>query len=157
METGLLCIAGAAAAILIIRFAMENWPRSPQAEFDYRHAQWMQSCRERGLSARQSYEEFLFRNAWARLSRRASQEIAAGPSAYREVIARIAADETKALALADKGVARRFLGVVNSAPLSDILYDDAMAAIDGFHRGDTRGAALSAQAIADATAAVTLR
>lgn len=90
-----------------------------------------------------------------RLRRRASDEALRWPEGANQIIARIAADEAETLKLSDVSVAKRFLAVVDKAPLSDVLYPDALAAIDRHYRMQTR--MLSNKPSADDIAALTTK
>lgn len=123
MTTITALLVAAALLWLLLR------PRSPQAEFARLHARWSADAKKRGLAPEQMTAEFQFRYAWARLRRLASDAAIAAPGNYKERLAQIASEEAEILALTDRGVAKRFLSVVDTAPLSDILYPDAFEAV----------------------------
>lgn len=140
-------------ALLAIYLLHKHWPRSPQAMFAHHYRQWLASCRRRGLSPSQVNDEMQFRHAMARLRRRASEATLAWPEGYREEIARIAGEEATTLALVDRSLAKRFLAVVETAPLADILYPEAMEATNRVWAGEMVHAARR-QPTADDVAAV---
>jgi hypothetical protein len=109
-----------------------HWPRSGAALFHHRYRDFDARCRARGLSHAQQTEEFLFRNAWAKLRRRSSAIVLASPSDPNKAIAKIAAEEAELLAVVNKQVAKKFIGVVNEAGLYEILYPDAYEAVEAW-------------------------
>ena len=120
--------------------AVAYWPRTREQEYFRRHRRLMADMRRRSLSPEQQTQEMRFRRAWAALRRRASEEAMAWPAGHAETIANIGAEEAKVLALVDKDTAKRFLKVVNEAPLSDILYPEAMKAVHQDARSVARSA-----------------
>lgn len=110
-------------------FWWEYWPRSLRSQHQRGYQRWSDDAKARGLSAAQMMDDYQFRHAMVRLRRRASDAAIAWPGGYELRIAEIASEEATTLAAYDKKVARKFLDVVNSSRLSDILYDDAMGAV----------------------------
>lgn len=149
-------ILGLFVAVIVVALLHEYWPRQGRALFEHRHRQWLASCRRRKLSATQMNEELAFRRAMARLRRRASEAAVKCPAAYEEAVAQIAKEETASLLIRDRGVAKRFLKVVNDAATSDILYPEAMAVIDRHWKDKERGRKAPA-VTEDDIAAVTTR
>jgi hypothetical protein len=127
--TGSWVILSIIAGALVVSGVSGLWPRSPHAQFRRLYALWSADARHRGLSSEQMDQEFQFRHAWAALRRRASHAAVEHPGHYREKLAEIAAEEAVTLSLVDRGVAKRFLGVVDSVPLCHILYPDALDAV----------------------------
>ena len=125
---GFWIVAGLAMALIY-------WPRSGLALYHHRYALWQASCRQRGLLQKEMQEEFLFRNGMASLRRNASEATLASPDYCRRFIAGFAAEQAKVLAIHDELLAKRFLRVVNTSRLSDILYPDALAAAVGRYDG----------------------
>ena len=106
------------------------WPRTPTQLFDLRARELDDDMRSRGLTAEQRQEEMSFRYAMARLRQHASKAVLARPADHQAIISDLVAKEAKMLALTNRAVSRRFVAVVKAAPLRDILYKDALKAVD---------------------------
>lgn len=122
-------IIGGLAALLALYAFIEYRPRSPRAQFQRHYNDWKVSTALRGLTFEQTQDEFSFRCAWARFTRRASEAAIAHPEHYHDRLVAIAREEAETLAATSKPVAKRFLNVVETMPESDILYPAAMKAI----------------------------
>jgi hypothetical protein len=144
-------ILASPAILLVFYLAHKYWPRSPTVLFHHRYREWQESCRRRGLTPEQQNDEFFFRLAWAKLRRRVSEFAVDSPGGYREEIDRVAGEEAEVLARIDRTLAKRFLGVVETSPLSDILYPQAMAKVDGYLRTVSMGYTPTADDIAAVT------
>lgn len=116
---------GALAAYL----AHKHWPRSAQTIYAERLTELYTDMRRRGLSDDEQRQEMTFRYAMARLRERASAAVLARPDDYLKIVSEICADEAKKLTAIDRTAGRRFTLAVKAAPLSDILYRDALAAV----------------------------
>jgi hypothetical protein len=154
-------ILGVILAIIFVLVGLCMWriqPLTPHQEYQRECDRWIDDCRRRGLTGTQMAQELYFRQAWVRLRRQASDETLKRPAEHDKVIARIAKDEAMFLAKLDKDVARRFLKVVNTSPLGDILYDDAFKALrDDCERTRLLKGPLGGTVTEDMIAAVTLR
>lgn len=137
--------------LLALLMLWKYWPRSGERQFYHLHAQWDHSCRVRGLSPKEQSQEFIFRNSWAALRRRASEQVRHSPADPNKIIAEIAAEEAEILALIDKQVAKQFIGVVNGATLHEILYPDAYSAVEAWGKANVPAGSITADNIAALT------
>jgi hypothetical protein len=129
MAIGPIIVFGVPTAIVAIALAYHFWPRRGAGLFHHRYTEWLVSCGKRGLTRVEMEEEFLFRNSKARLRRIASERAIHAPENPNRIIAEVAAKEAEALMAVDPALAKRFIGVVDKAGLSDILYSEALRAV----------------------------
>lgn len=113
-------------SIALIWVTVTYWPRSREGLFEQRDRRFMHSAAERGLSSAEMNEEYLFRVSWVRLRRRVSEAAIQWPEGYARKLAEITKEEANQLAAIDKGLAKRFLNVVENAEHSEILYPEAL-------------------------------
>jgi hypothetical protein len=151
-----LIIPVSLSMLLVLHASYHYWPRSPHAQASYHLREWFLQARLRGLSAQEQVAEMHFRLAWVQMRQAASVAVVASPKAYRDIVSSCGSTQAKALALIDKSVAKRFLIVLQAAPLSDVLYEDAMIAVNKFW-DDAATSCTERQRIPDATVIAAFR
>lgn len=125
-------MVGVPFALLITWLLYEHLPRSREALFDKRFRELRDEMNQRKLTPGQMRQELTFRSAMARLRRRASASALSRPGLAREHLRELAADE--ASIISDRQVKRWFMEVAVTGPISDVLYPDAMKAVDAHDR-----------------------
>ncbi len=126
-------------SLLAFHLLIQHWPRNALDEFLHRHRQLTHDMRKRGLSGPQMNQEFQFR--WAMLELRSKATFAAidNPGSYKEAIGKAAKEQAHALALVNPDTAKRFISVVDKAPLADILYPTALETVDSWLKNQVAG------------------
>jgi hypothetical protein len=145
------------AAVFVIYCLYEFWPLSPEATYDRRRRILLDDMAKRKLSPEQRKEEMSFRYAKVRLREKATAAVKANPARCTEIISELAAAEAKTLALIDRRLARKFMDTVKSAHLNDILYADALKAVEKHHKPVHVAAARQRVSKIDIAAVTTLK
>lgn len=143
------------AAYLVHRL----WHRTPEQEAQRAYDDWLAECRKAGLSHEECEREYKVRVALARLRRIASDRTLEAPIEFRVIVESVAREEARLLSLTDEAAGRHFAEIASALPLTDILYADALQAIERRSKAEREMRAVlfpkpDPQMLADQTAAL---
>jgi hypothetical protein len=128
--TPLLAFALTAGAGLAVYLCDRYWPRTPEQEAQRAYAEWFEECRRAGLTHEERQREYRIRFSLARLRRIASDRVLQAPAEFRVIVESVAREEARLLALTDAAAGKQFAEIASTLPLSDVLYPDALQAVD---------------------------
>lgn len=110
--------------------ALLKRPRDAAEEYRRRHQLWDRECRARGMTVREQADELQVRCAWVRLRRKASGAVLRRPERYREILNRIADDESRTLiAIGGEELARVFRRTFEATDPLEILSFEAASTV----------------------------